>query len=152
MKKHSTEERSKFLPLRPAQAKSTSVVAIKVAERLQDLFSTNLTVLEIRPKHYGILSLLGEQGPLSQAEIGQQVEIDRAPMVQHIDYLEQMGLVERKPNPSDRRSYAITLTPKGLDYLQRATEIAIAAESEFFAPLSPEERQQLHSLLTRLLQ
>lgn len=128
------------------------MLAIKVAERLNDLFTSYLITLDMRPKHYGILSLLAEQGPLSQVEIGQQMEIDRAPMVQHIDHLEQLGLVERKPNPTDRRSYAITLTSKGQEYLQQATEFAIEAESEFFTPLSIEERQQLHSLLTRLLQ
>lgn len=76
--------------------------------------------------------------------------IDRAPMVQFIDHLEQLGLLERLPNPSDRRSYAITLTPKGQEFLEQATELARTVETEFLSPLSVKERKQLHSLLTRL--
>ncbi|WP_158265974.1 MarR family winged helix-turn-helix transcriptional regulator [Chroococcidiopsis sp. CCALA 051] len=149
--KKNTGERSTFLPLRPALAKWTSVLLIKAADRLRHSFTSHLSPLEIHPKHYGILFLLDEQGPLSQAEIAQQVEVDRALMVQFIDRLEQLELVERMPNPSDRRSYAVTLTHKGQEFLKQATELARTAESEFLAPLSPEERQQLHDLLTRLL-
>lgn len=149
LKKHSTEH-SAFLPLRSALAKWTSVLLIKAADRLRHLFASYLTSLDIHPKHYGILFLLDEQGPLSQVEIGQQMGIDRAPMVQFIDYLEQLGLLERLPNPSDRRSYAITLTPKGQAFLKQATELARTVEAEFLSPLSVKERKQLHSLLTRL--
>lgn len=126
------------------------MLLIEAADRLRYLFANSLKPLDIQPKHYGILFLLDEQGPLSQVEIGQQMGIDRAPMVQFIDSLEQLGLLERLPNPSDRRSYAITLTPKGQELLKQATELARTIETEFLSPLSIEERKQLHSLLARL--
>lgn len=127
------------------------MLLIKAADRLRHSFTSYLTSLEIHPKHYGILVLLDGQGPLSQAEIAHQMEVDRALMVQFIDRLEQLELVERLPNPTDRRSYAVTLTRKGQEFLKQATELARTAESEFLTPLSDEERQQLHNLLSRLL-
>jgi DNA-binding MarR family transcriptional regulator len=128
------------------------VLLNKAADRTRILFNERLAALGIKSKHYGILFLLAQQGPLSQVELAQQIEVDRAMMVQFIDHLEQMQLVERAPNPKDRRSHAITLTPKGQQTLQEALELAKNVEEEILSPLSAEERQQFHGLLMRLLQ
>lgn len=84
-------------------------------------------------------------------ELGQQLGIDRAPMVQHIDYLEQRGLVKRTPNPQDRRAYALMLVNKGQETLVQALELAHRVEAELLAPLSAEEQAQLNHLMNRLL-
>lgn len=139
------------MPLHPALARWTSVLLVKAADEIRRSFSDRLNILDIGPKHYGILFLLAYQEPLSQVELGHRMEIDRAPMVQLIDRLEQLGLVKRTPNPRDRRAHAILLTDKGREVLEQATELARTVEAEFFAPLSVEEREQLNVLLNRLM-
>jgi DNA-binding MarR family transcriptional regulator len=151
-KTHNRPHSAPFLPFHPALADWTSLLIIKAAERLRSSFSDRLSELELEPKHYGILFLLRNCGSLSQVEIGEWMNIDRAPMVQIVDRLEQQGLVERKQNPQDRRLNAIALTQKGEAVLVRGTEIAKAVEDEFFAKLPASDRQQLHQLLTRLLE
>lgn len=124
---------------------------IKAADRTQSLFSNYLVALNIELTHYGILFLLTHEGSLSQVKLGQQMGIDRAPMVQLIDHLEHLGLVERTPDSHDRRVNSIQLTDHGRAVWTQATELARIAEAEILAPLSAEERQQLNQLLNQVL-
>ena len=150
MKKRSPKQ-PKPLSLHPAMASSTSVLLVAAGEKSSDLFSHSLTALDMGLNHFGILFALVSLGPLSQVELGQQMGIDRAPMVQHIDYLEQRGLVKRTPNPRDRRAHAIVLTDKGQEVLTQALDLAHRVEAEVLAPLSAQEQAQLNHLMNRLL-
>jgi DNA-binding MarR family transcriptional regulator len=129
----------------------TSVLLNKAADATRNQFNNVLAELNIHSKHYGILVLLADQGAFSQAELGLQLDIDRASMVKFIDHLEQLQLVERIANPHDRRAYVIKLTEKGCSLLGQANQIAASAEASFLAPLSEQEREQLHQFLVRLL-
>ena len=62
------------------------------------------------------------------------------------------GLVERRPDPSDRRATLVALTPRGAE-LMAAIRAARAAEAEeFFARLDAEDRAALRRILDLLLQ
>jgi len=60
----------------------------------------------------GVLNRLAV-GPISRHELGEQLGIDRTTMVELIDDLEGQGVVVRRRNAADRRSYSIQLTPQG---------------------------------------
>ena len=98
----------------------------------------------------GVLNLLAE-GPISQQALGEQLGIDRTTVVELIDELEQQGVVVRRRNPADRRSYALTLTPRGQTVQKRASRVFDAAADEFFEALDPAERPLLLGLLRRLI-
>lgn len=113
-------------------------------------------VLELEPfglhlRHYFVLILLSESGPLSQQEIGQKLCIDRTTVMHIIDDLEERGLVVREKNPKDRRMYAVRVTEAARDVLKSAYDASVTAENRFLAPLDPPERRQLHYLLNKLL-
>jgi DNA-binding MarR family transcriptional regulator len=72
-------------------------------------------------------------------------------MVGIVDDLERLGLVMRRRLPSDRRAYALELTPAGGTMLARGREMIAAAEARALAALSASERRQLHDLLERLV-
>lgn len=127
------------------------MLLVAAGDKTRDLFSHSLTPLDIDTKHFAILFRLANQGLLSQVELGKQMGIDRAPMVQHIDYLEQRGLVKRTPNPRDRRAHELILTDKGREVLAQALALARRVEAEVLAPLSAEEQAQLNHLMNRLL-
>ena len=133
-------------------AKWNSVLLIKAADRTRDLFNKYLKRLNLHSKHFGILFWLSQQDAQSQVELGERMRIDRAPMVQLIDYLEQQGLVERTPHPSDRRAHAVKITNIGREVYQQALQIAAKVEAEIFSSLSQVERQQLNVLLNRMMQ
>ncbi len=83
--------------------------------------------------------------------LGAQLGIDRTTVVELIDDLEKQGVVERRRNPADRRSYALHLTAKGRTVQKRATKAFDAAVDEFFGPLTSAERKALADMLTRMI-
>ena len=72
-------------------------------------------------------------------------------MVAAINELAEGKLVERSPDPSDRRRNIISLTAAGKRQLRRLEKRLAETQDELLAPLSPEERQRLTQLLSRLL-
>ena len=71
-------------------------------------------------------------------------------MVALVDHLEDAGLVERRPDPEDRRMRGLHLTRKGRGALERAGKIAIDYETRLCAGINREEREQLIDLLQKL--
>lgn len=60
-----------------------------------------------------LLTQLYRNGPLNQSELQQRVQIDPAAITRQVKQLEEAGLVERRPSPSDNRFTVVTLTPQG---------------------------------------
>ncbi len=71
-------------------------------------------------------------------------------MVFLVDELEQRGLVERRRNPADRRSYALYLTDQGRAKLREAQQASARHAGQVGASLTAAERRQLTDLLRRL--
>lgn len=115
-------------------------------------FSARLEQLAITTRMWGALNVLDAEGAITQQKLGQCTGIDPSSMVSTVDDLEAAGLVERRRHPSDRRAHALHITDKGRATLSRGRQLAAAAQDDLLAPLSREEREQLHKLLLRLVQ
>jgi len=122
----------------------------KLSQRLVRQAEDALSGLGLQAKQVGVLTLIADSGPKSQKEIGDRLEIDRTTMVSLVDSLERDELVARKPDPSDRRAFLVTLTAKGKRTLGKAREIVVATEQKFLLRLSDGERRQFLTLLTTL--
>jgi DNA-binding MarR family transcriptional regulator len=72
-------------------------------------------------------------------------------MVATVNELAGHDLVERAPDPTDRRRNVITITSKGRRQLRKLDRLLAEAQGELLAPLSAEERTQLVGLLTRVV-
>ncbi|MDB5060028.1 MAG: transcriptional regulator, MarR family, partial [Chloroflexi bacterium] len=72
-------------------------------------------------------------------------------MTHRLDKLEHAGLVERLPDPEDRRALHVGLTPRGLALVDRAIEAHLANEERLISALGPEQRDTLASLLRTLV-
>ena len=68
-----------------------------------------------------------------------------------LDKLERKGLIERRPDPTDRRAIRVRLTDAGLDLVDRAVADHIANEERMLAALTPEDRAAVDGVLRRLL-
>jgi DNA-binding MarR family transcriptional regulator len=93
----------------------------------------------------------GEPYSLTPTELFRSMMLSSAAMTNRIDRLEERGLVERSPDPDDRRGVRITLTGEGLELVNRAVEAHVAGEGKLLDPLSAEERERLAGLLRKLL-
>lgn len=72
-------------------------------------------------------------------------------MTKRLDRLVEAGLVERRPDPADRRGTLVRLTRRGKATVDRALETHVANEDRLLGSLSPPDRRALDDLLRRLL-
>ena len=123
----------------------------RTAGHAHRLVGDGFASVQARGYHYRLLATLEEFGPASQAALGRRSGIHLSDMVATINELADGGLVERAPDPSDRRRNIISLTSAGKRQLRRLEKRLAESQDELLAPLSPEERQRLTELLSRLL-
>lgn len=102
------------------------------------------------PRGYQVLAACGRGEPPSQLALARQLGLDRTVMTYLLDDLESAGLVERRPDPADRRARRIQPTTTGGEVLCTLDRRLAAVEDEFLGPLDPTERVVLRELLQRL--
>jgi len=142
--------RAKSAPLPPSLSRWTGYLMGRAAQQCRDYFDALAEPLGVKARHFSVLALLGEDKPHSQIEMSERLGVDRNTMVLLLDDLEALGLVTRRRDPRDRRAHLVSLTESGYDALGRITEMGRRTNDEVFAPLSADERAQLHALLSRL--
>ncbi len=113
-------------------------------------FHEALRPLGIDPRQWALLRYVAQSEGRSQQALAERLGLPASGMVALVDGLEDAGLLERRPAPTDRRVRALYLTPKGSQTLQRAVEVAIAYEAELCSGLEAAEREQLIDLLQKL--
>jgi DNA-binding MarR family transcriptional regulator len=113
-------------------------------------FGERLKPLGLEQRQAGMLVRLAANEGRSQQAIGQMIGVNATRMVFLVDELEQLGLVERRRNPADRRSHALYLTDQGRATLQQVRVVTAEHEEQMSAGLTGAERGQLISLLRRL--
>lgn len=114
------------------------------------LVSEGFAAAGARGYHYRLLAALDEYGPSSQAALGRHTGIDRSDVVAALNELAAKNLIDRSPDPSDRRRNIITLTPDGTRHLGDLQKVVDRVQDDLLAPLTPAERDQLTALLARV--
>lgn len=113
-------------------------------------FAATVGAHNITPGQFGVLTIIAANPGLNQSELGAAMGVDRSTVVAVIDRLEERELVQRRPAPNDRRSYALGLTTKGTDLLARLEPMVRAHESRIAAGLAPAELRELIRLLRKM--
>ncbi|MGW1372976.1 MarR family winged helix-turn-helix transcriptional regulator [Streptomyces sp. NPDC002446] len=119
--------------------------------RSDRLINEGLAQIDARKWHYAVLASLQDFGPGSQAALSGRTGIYRSDMVGVLNELAERDLVERAPDPDDRRRNIITISAQGRRRLRRLDKVLDDLHDELLAPLSPAERDQFVQSLTRLL-
>ncbi|WP_460333111.1 MarR family winged helix-turn-helix transcriptional regulator [Actinoallomurus acanthiterrae] len=104
------------------------------------LVSEHFAAADARGYHYRLLAALQEFGPASQAELGRRTGIDRSDVVAALNELAEKKLIERSPDPDDRRRNIITITTAGRDRLEHLTAVLTEIQDALLAPLGTRTR------------
>jgi DNA-binding MarR family transcriptional regulator len=102
------------------------------------------------PRGYQVLSASVHAVPDSQQVLAQQLGVDRTVMTYLLDDLVAAGLVERQPDPADRRARRVVATTAGRAELKRLERLLRRAEDALLSPLDDVDRTVLRELLCRL--
>jgi len=98
-----------------------------------------------------VINFLGEEDGINFQLLAERLRLTNATLTGIVDRLEKTGLVERTPNPDDRRSILIRITEKGAALTDELKGQMLTANQEFLASLSHEEETMLRGLLQRLM-
>ncbi|MFN2471576.1 MAG: MarR family winged helix-turn-helix transcriptional regulator [Gaiellaceae bacterium] len=93
----------------------------------------------------------GEPFELNPTQLMRATMVSSGGMTKRLDRLAATGLVERRPDPTDRRGVLVGLTPKGKAVIDSAIETHLANEEFLLRSLEPTDRRALDNLLRRLL-
>jgi DNA-binding MarR family transcriptional regulator len=113
-------------------------------------FREALEPLGIHPREFLLLRFVASSEGQSQQALAKRLGVPASRMVAIVDGLEARGLLERRPDPHDRRIRALYETKKGRAVLARAIEIAGGHEARVCARLEQDEHAQLVGLLLKL--
>jgi DNA-binding MarR family transcriptional regulator len=119
-------------------------------QRASALFLARFGESQLTPTQYFAMARLLEIGPLSQNRLGRLAAMDPATIQGVIRRLVERGLIERLPDPNDRRRMTLTLTPEGESLISSLAQTAEVVDEEILKPLSDEERQTFLRLLKKL--
>jgi len=79
---------------------------------------------------YEVLVLLSfsRRGALPLGKIGQRLQVHATSVTPLVKRLEAAGLIQRTPHPEDGRAVLASITPRGLEVMNQATEVILAAK------------------------
>jgi DNA-binding MarR family transcriptional regulator len=93
----------------------------------------------------------GAGAPLTPSQVSDRVLVASATMTATLDLLEYRGWIRRVPNPGDRRSVLIEITPDGRAAADQLLPGIRTVERSILSALTPGERAQLLDLLSKIL-
>lgn len=120
----------------------------------QKVLAPNFADFGLQPGEFDVLATLrrsGEPYTLAPTELYQTAMISSGSMTNRLDHLAKAGLVERLPNPKDKRGNLVKLTTKGRAVIDAAIVPHIDNQTDILAVLSSQEREQLSSMLLKLV-
>jgi DNA-binding MarR family transcriptional regulator len=103
---------------------------------------------------YLVLAALRRAGPpyrMNPTALFNSVILSSGAMTNRLDRLEAMGLVERLPDPTDRRGRLVALTDRGRELVDRSVVDHLENERRLLGALDEDEQEQLAGLLRKLL-
>ncbi|MGR3321862.1 MAG: MarR family winged helix-turn-helix transcriptional regulator [Pseudooceanicola sp.] len=106
--------------------------------------------LGLRITTFSALAVVCDNPDLRQSQLAEALSMERSNTVVIVDALEQADLIERRRVPSDRRSYALRVTPAGRKLCEEATIRLHAHEAEMLAGLDAGERETFIALLRKI--
>lgn len=104
---------------------------------------------------FDVLAALRRAGApyeLSPGRLLRETLVTSGTMTNRVDRLTNRGLVERMPDPNDRRGVLVRLTPEGKACVDTAFEALLQAERALMPELGSDDREHLATLLRRLLE
>lgn len=137
------------------QAVHTWLVLFRAFQAIRriDLASIQRLRIQDRPlggSEFGILEVLLHKGPLPINAIGERILLTSGSMTAAVDRLVALGLVTRVADPADRRVRQVALTPEGEACARQLFTQHAQALAELMAVLSPQEQDQLQTLLKKV--
>lgn len=122
----------------------------RVMRRISAFYEERLAPFGMTPSQYLLFNVLWTEDGIGLGELGDRVTLDAATLTGLIDRMEKSGYVERRPNPSDRRSVLVFLTPKAREIGPKILVFAKELDSSLKERFTEEEMKTFEKVLNSL--
>jgi len=140
------------MPKQKSIQKSTGYWVSRLARSMERDFERRLQPLGITRGAYAVLSAIHQDEKTRPAELAAYLGMDGAAITRYLDRVEELGLIERKPNAADRRSTHLELTTDGRGVVSRGQSSSEATNEKFTASLTADEVECFQTVIRAMLE
>ncbi|MBE9639615.1 MarR family winged helix-turn-helix transcriptional regulator [Salipiger mangrovisoli] len=122
----------------------------RLADHLSEQHAQVYKAHDLTQASFDVLATLRRSGPpysLNPSALIAWTMVTSGTMTNRLDRLEADGLIERRPDPVDRRGSVVALTEKGFDLIERVVTDHVANQHRMLADLPPDVREGLEDAL-----
>jgi DNA-binding MarR family transcriptional regulator len=142
------------MPTLDFSAKAVTARLVRLGVLFVEAIERAVAPFGLSANEYVILCVLRASGPahtLPPKAINPLMNLTSGGMTNILHALERRGLIERLPDPSDRRGVLIKMTAPAKNLVEGAISAHVAEEQRMLTALSKREQAQLQDLLSKLL-
>jgi DNA-binding MarR family transcriptional regulator len=127
---------------------------VRLVHLSDDALAKGLAPHGLQPGWFDLLAALRRAGApyeLNPTRLMRATLLSSSGMTKRLDRMEEASLIERRPDPNDRRGTLVRLSRRGKRVIDKALETHLANEERLLNGLTATERRTLNALLRRLL-
>jgi len=122
----------------------------ETAHAMRKAFDRRAIGLGVTRAQWKVLFRLTRQPGMRQIELADLLDVEPITLTRIIDRLQEAGLVQRTPDPSDRRAWRLHVTAKAQPLVEKLRGIADEMTAETFSGVDPSEIEITRRVLERL--
>lgn len=130
---------------------SLTTLLSKSARLMSNQLNKNLLKHEVTSEQWAVLSSLWKKDGLTQQELADLANKNKASITHLVDNLEKRELVERRVDESDRRNKLVYLTKEGADLQGTLTKVVSKTMKEITADVDKKELKQCRKALKKMV-
>jgi len=136
-------------------AKTLFLLVHDVARLLRRTVDQRAQTIGLTSAQWRILSAVARaellnHEPLNQAALAEQMDMEPITLSRHIDRMQAAGMIERRPNPGDRRAYFLYVTEESKPLLRSFGALSADCIAGALAGISEDEVRLVTDILSRM--
>ena len=122
----------------------------ETATALRRAFDRRAVSLGVTRAQWRVLAKLSRTPGLRQVDLAEQLDMEAITLCRIVDRLAEAGLVERQPDPQDRRAWKLVLTTKSKPLVRKLAALADDLAEEAFGGMAAEKRAAMRAALGQI--
>lgn len=99
---------------------------------------------------FALLNMVGFEGKSRVVQLAEKMEVKPSAITVMLDRLEQMGLITREQDESDRRAVVVSVTDKGQKVREEGQRRSKRLLEQYLSPLTHDELERMAALFAKL--
>jgi len=125
-------------------------ILTKAQQSVHQIFKAELVPYGVTPGQYGVLMCLWDENGQTARQLADRLSLDGSTMTGLLDRMEQKGLIEKRPDPTDRRALQVLLTEKANELRYSLPQAIDLANKKALANMDEKQVQIFKELLWKL--